>query len=540
MKHIFFTVATTLFTLSTFFVFSQNAKQCNSYLEEENKYVFDNLIPSGEYLLDAYKTCLRYNKDSASLNKLSNLDFFDIISVSKDGLGGWGRNRADRKQYLIDQNFKPVKKLPDTYSYLPFEGNYSIFFGNDMMHGIINSKGSIIIPPAYNEIYAATADKWVVMNKAKWGMIDKNAKLIVPLIYDDAKLFKDGLIAVKKDGKYGFVDEHNKNVIPFTYESAGSFSDGAALVKSAGKYGYIEKNGKIKIPFAYDEAMDLFHQSAGVKRDGKWGLIDLNGKLLTGYIFDGLRFLYNSEFIQVYKNGKTGCISVKGEIILDPEYDEIGVMSKGYLRLYKDGLAMIYNIKTKNFCDNKYEIMGQFFYDGVAFFKRNGKYGFIDTTFKEIIPPEYELVTDVFLDGLARVKKDGMLGYINKKNEAVIPIGFDTEYDHKSGVILLRKRILYYLFSTSGELITELPKDLKVTDGFYNGLARFTKGLNYGFIDQKGKVIIEAKYASLPQYHTGKITARLNKLWGCIDLGGNEIVPFIYADEETARLHIPN
>ncbi|MGG9964415.1 WG repeat-containing protein [Ferruginibacter sp. SUN106] len=540
MKNIFFTATLILFTFSPFIVFSQPTKQCNSYLDQETKYIFDNFIPQGEYLLDAYKTCLRYNKDSLSIKKLSNLDFFDIISVSKDGLGGWGRNRADRKLYLIDQNFKAIKKLPEAFSYLPFEGNYSIFFGNDMMHGVINPKGSIVIPSVYNDIYLATADKWVVMSKTKWGIIDKNAKFTVPLIYDDAKLFNEGVIAVKKNGRYGFVDEHNKTTIPFTYESAGSFSDGVAPVKSAGKYGYIDKAGKIKIPFAYDEAMDFFHQSAGVKLDGKWGLIDLNGQLLSGYIFDGLRSLYNSELIQVYNNGKTGCISIKGEIILEPVYDEIGVMSNGFLRLYKDGAAMIYNTRNRSFCNNKYEIMGQFFYDGVAFFKRNGKYGFIDTTFKEIIPPEYELVNDVFLDGLARVKKDGMSGYINKKNEVVIPISFDIEYDHKAGVLLLRKKLSSYLFTTSGNLITELPKDFKVTDGFYNGLARFTKGLGYGFIDQEGKVIIEAKYEILPQYHTGKIPARLNKLWGCIDREGKVIVPFIYADEESARSHISN
>ena len=46
----------------------------------------------------------------------------------------------------------------------------------------------------------------------------------------------------------------------------------------------------------------------------------------------------------------------------------------------------------------------------------DGKFGFIDTTGKEIIPANlpYDEV-DIFSDGLCRVKKDGLYGFIDKK-----------------------------------------------------------------------------------------------------------------------------
>ena len=62
----------------------------------------------------------------------------------------------------------------------------------------------------------------------------------------------------------------------------------------------------------------------------------------------------------------------------------------------------------------KYDYVGKFSSNGLAYVKLNGKYGFIDQTGKIIIPLKYDYVGD-FFDRLAYVELNGKYGFINKK-----------------------------------------------------------------------------------------------------------------------------
>ena len=54
------------------------------------------------------------------------------------------------------------------------------------------------------------------------------------------------------------------------------------------------------------------------------------------------------------------------------------------------------------------------FNEGMAAVKLNGKFGFVDTTGKEVIPCKYDLVR-FFSDGLAPVSFNGKWGIVDKK-----------------------------------------------------------------------------------------------------------------------------
>jgi hypothetical protein len=60
------------------------------------------------------------------------------------------------------------------------------------------------------------------------------------------------------------------------------------------------------------------------------------------------------------------------------------------------------------------------FVEGLARVSINGKWGFIDTTGKEIISAQYDEAIS-FEDGYARVKFMGQWGVIDKKGNTVVP-----------------------------------------------------------------------------------------------------------------------
>ena len=59
----------------------------------------------------------------------------------------------------------------------------------------------------------------------------------------------------------------------------------------------------------------------------------------------------------------------------------------------------------------------------LALVYKDGKWGYIDTTGKEIVPCQYEWYGN-FSDGLAALYKDGKYGYIDTTGKVVIPFVF--------------------------------------------------------------------------------------------------------------------
>ncbi len=83
-------------------------------------------------------------------------------------------------------------------------------------------------------------------------------------------------------------------------------------------------------------------------------------------------------------NEKYGFMDIKGNVIVEPQYDDAGDFSEGYARVSKEGL-----------------------------------YGYIDLTGEIVIPLKYEDCGD-FCNNLATVIKNDLAGYINKSDELVI------------------------------------------------------------------------------------------------------------------------
>jgi hypothetical protein len=54
------------------------------------------------------------------------------------------------------------------------------------------------------------------------------------------------------------------------------------------------------------------------------------------------------------------------------------------------------------------------FYEGLAKVKLNGKYGYVDKTGNEVVPPKYQWV-EPFHEGLAQVKLNSKWGLVDKK-----------------------------------------------------------------------------------------------------------------------------
>ncbi|MDR1170352.1 MAG: WG repeat-containing protein [Prevotellaceae bacterium] len=123
----------------------------------------------------------------------------------------------------------------------------------------------------------------------------------------------------------------------------------------------------------------------------------------------------------------------------------------------------------------------------------NGKYSFIDTTGREVVPCKYDYVWH-FNEGLAAVKLNGKYGYIDRTGKEVIPLKYDYAYS------------------------------------FDEGLAKVKLNGKWGYIDRTEKAVIPLKYDAVRYFEERLAPVKLNGKWGYIDRTGNEVIPLKYDD----------
>lgn len=131
---------------------------------------------------------------------------------------------------------------------------------------------------------------------------------------------------------------------------------------------------------------------------------------------------------------------------------------------------------------------GEFTDSKLAWVNENSKFGYIDIKGNVKIACDLDVAGD-FIDGIARVGRGNYQWYINKKGNVV-----GRSYDY-----------------------------IEVLD-FSCGLGAVNKGGRWGFVDKKGKEVIELKYDAVSQFVDGYAMVKMGKTFGVINTDGDLII----------------
>lgn len=192
-------------------------------------------------------------------------------------------------------------------------------------------------------------------------------------------------------------------------------------------------------------------------------------------------------------NGQSGVIDKNGNTIIEAQYDYIQIPNPSkpiFVCLYD------YNVDNKEYTSkvlngNNKEILTKYeniqaipnnntsinnsYQTQILRYKENDKYGLISLNGNEITPAIYESIETLeYKDGILKIKKDGKYGLININGDEVVK----PEYN----------------------LIT--------TDGYYNENSKYEKagyivnvrtdeGYRYGYINYKGKQVLDTMYTNI-------------------------------------------
>jgi hypothetical protein len=141
----------------------------------------------------------------------------------------------------------------------------------------------------------------------------------------------------------------------------------------------------------------------------------------------------------------------------------------------------------------QYEYIGSEDEFGFCDVRKNGKWGFLSSDLKEVVPAIYDSVGS-FHEGLADVSIDGKFGFVDTTGKVVIKPTFDNVY------------------------------------GFFSGIAKVVNQGRYGLINKKGRMILPSEYDGIAHVSDNMIAICKNGLWGFADLTGKVVIPPQYKE----------
>ena len=191
----------------------------------------------------------------------------------------------------------------------------------------------------------------------------------------------------------------------------------------------------------------------------------------------------NYEYFPVYKNnGKVGVIDKSGNMIIDPEYEEVYIpnqekdvficfqIENHYRILNKDKAELFQDVSNVEVIMINEDTMEM--ERGVLRYKTDEKYGLLSLDGEKLTNPIYDSIISMpNKPGDLLVEKDGKFGVLNSLGKEIIPVDYtnirgDDYVSPKDGY----KKTGYILSNKTDE------------------------GVLYGYADYDGEIVIPAKY----------------------------------------------
>lgn len=201
----------------------------------------------------------------------------------KEGYFYLSSNRLDGWHYKVDGYYRKVlvqseseeamSIIESTFARKPKWASFAIskqiiFVTFESERFIFNTTLKKIIFRGNGKSKVINGDKIIVEEEStgKHGIINTKGDVLVPFAYDDLLFYcatnetyaENNLIEAKLNGKSGYIDFSGRVRIPFDYLSCGTFVEGTAWVSNRdGKAGLIDYDGRILEPLIHDNVLHL-------------------------------------------------------------------------------------------------------------------------------------------------------------------------------------------------------------------------------------------------------------------------------------------
>jgi hypothetical protein len=322
-----------------------------------------------------------------------------------------------------------------------------------------------------------------------------------------------------KAGKtqYGFKNKSGKIVIPARFDGiANPFNGGQAIIILNNLYGTIDTKGKMHISAIYKKILAPSFGLIPIQNTtGLWGFYTSDLKLTIPCLYNNFKFTNKGKHIFVQKAGKWGMINQSNITLVAFEFKHIESVNTKQIKGTHFNTWSLRNHAGINSYQYTYDSIQFTSSDSILSFQLNGWEGLLSKTGSILLPNIYEDIQDVYEHTVA-IKKEGKWGVkkIEDPTWLIEPtydiIHIDSICIHAGLKIGMGKSMHWKLYNHSGILL--YPNVFIDYHPSLNGLIAVQATSNlWGFIDEKGVLIIPFQYSKVGDFKNGLCEVEKNE-----------------------------
>lgn len=261
-----------------------------------------------------------------------------IVKDENNKIGVIGTNKKE----LLKIEYDDIKNIYSNNTYIA---------KRDGQWQIVN-EGKETATLNFDDATAIDSNGYIIVKKDNnYGLIDAKGTEIIPTQYKNLKNIYQNYYIAEKDTGFGVIDSKNTVKIDFTYKNltyikSADMIEGTSEkvetdlfdrnfnLKLSGIVSEINTNKgymKIRVNSEYKYYNFQFEEKKNTeilagntlflsKQNGKYGYVDKNNVVVINYIYDDATEQNNSGYVAVKKDGKWGAINSKGETVVEPKY----------------------------------------------------------------------------------------------------------------------------------------------------------------------------------------------------------------------------
>lgn len=283
------------------------------------------------------------------------------------------------------------------------------------------------IPPQYDYVYSFTEEGFAVVKDGEaFMLIDEDNRHILQEWESKYVFVVDGLYASQTNGRWGIRQLDGEWVVDPQFQSieySNSLQSGIPA-QQRNLWGTIDLSGNWLIKPSYSAKYFFFGSGlAAVERNGRYGFIDATEALVIPYSFDATYGFSDVGFAFASANGLAGIIDIKGEWVINPQYERAAVLSHNRFAVKSQGLWGILDERQQWIIAPSWDNM--ITWEGSDFIpvEDEGYWGMVSSEGELLIPPIFSRIQQH--SGFFRVALSGdfhrgaIEGYLNPEGKSV-------------------------------------------------------------------------------------------------------------------------
>lgn len=275
------------------------------------------------------------------------------------------------------------------------------------------------------------------------------------------------------------------------------------LFKQQGKYALVDSSGIVVTPFVYDQIGQVLDRDIYIVKAGdKYGLLDQHGKVIAPLEHSYLAG-WGPDLIVFARNKKYGAYNGDGKLTAPAVYDTVeqfffynsGAMP---VRVRKDGRYGALDLSGKEIIPPVYSHLRAIHAPLSFIFGEGDKYGIRDSTGKMVVPARYQDVR-AFNSGEFAVQENGLWGVVDGSGKEVLPARYTFVQPYRPHYYVVEENDARRWIDKQGETVFALnDPDIKMVSG-NSGMQQFIirQGTGLGLIDRNGRELLPPEYETI-------------------------------------------